>query len=151
MSKKNTHRPDTFELAIMTNSYAGNFERELCAHLFGWASEFASDDAEKLSEQAQKFWSAKHNMDTFDLIDIYEDEHGPTCCELYGDKCFGINVKFSSNPSEFMSDIVERIESFPEAFLKTSKFAGKTKIKMLSYKLVRVSHEEATLIESKIK
>jgi len=150
MNKKTTNRTDTFELAIMTNSYAGNFERELCAHLFGWASEYASEDAEKLKEQANKFWSAKHNMDSFDHIDIYDDEHGPTCCELYGNKCFGINVKFTSDPSEFMPDIIERIGSFPAAWVEVDKYAD-PKLEMKSYKLVRISHEEATLMESKIK
>lgn len=66
---------DTFLFVIDTDSYAGNFEREMCAYITGQIGECGV--GKKLAERAKKELEADGSFEDFDHIVISApDEHG---------------------------------------------------------------------------
>ncbi len=104
-----------YKLLIETNSYAGNWNREICA----WALGCYWDDPHDWTESLQK---TCHNTlgeefveeKILELLSCNYDEHGQTCCEIVNSN--NLAIYFDKKPSKKVQEIIEsRIESFSDA------------------------------------
>lgn len=88
---------DCFIFVIKTNSYAGNFEREMCGYVTGQVGECGVGD-----ENAAFFQSDNPDNDEFeDLIISFPDDHG--CYRpvtIWGNESTDVAIFFESQPTE---------------------------------------------------
>jgi hypothetical protein len=104
-----TPREAKYAVVIQTNSYAGNFEREMCAHITGCIGE-CEVGKEYVDEEIQK---------KFEKIVIEEpDDNGcyrPVTlgCYIKGFKNTDVVIFFDKKPSQAHIDIMkERLKTF---------------------------------------
>lgn len=137
-----------FGLVIKTDSYAGNFERELCAHVTGHIGE---------CEVGNKFVEKDITNMFMDYIVSLADDHG--CyrpVEIYDDND-GYNslvIYFSVEPTpEQINIIKQRVETFNENYLKKDGFYSKypdnyKPVKVLGYKLIKFNSTKEIINEN---
>lgn len=132
-----------FFLLIETNTYTGNFERELCSYVFG-----AYYDAQEWVDDLRKQFETEVGDDhpLTEMLFNFHDEHGPTVCEIY--KQNSLKVFFEKDPSKYRDLIMERLKKFPEANAKAFEFAEKNiKIKRVTL-FQEVAKEEVVWVEA---
>lgn len=112
-----------YRLRIYTNSYVGNFERELTSYVFGYYNE---DSDQRVFELYEDQTGERGEKLTESLSEFY-DEHGHTCCEIDSDSN-NLNVYFDEDPRKFMDIIDSRIDSFKEYWKSVYKFYDKNLI-----------------------
>lgn len=113
-----------YQLVIKTNQYAGNFNRELTAYVFGYDWD-VQEWVKKLSKDGVAAWEAKGYDIVEDLHHFY-DEHGSTICEIGGKNCSSIMVFFAVMPPAKMLDFVkQRIQEAPEKIAAVDEFTTK--------------------------
>jgi len=131
---------------IDTDSYAGNFERELCAYCTGiWDNETHGD------EQAELFYQEMGDVYPFnDLVNyvINDDGHLTPQCLIETPKKHGVKDVFSSvgiyftkRPTE---DLINIIESRAFKFAKEGKiFGDPVTFKVLGFRILnKVVHTD---------
>lgn len=86
-----------FVLVIKTDSYAGNFEREMCGYMTGQVGECGVGD-----DSAVLFIAENHkNYEFEDLVTQFPDEHG--ChrpATIWGPGCTDVAIYFESQPTD---------------------------------------------------
>ena len=98
-----------FAVLIETNQYAGNFEREMCAHLTGHVGECEVGE-EFVDETVQEFFE--------DVIGNEADDNGcyrPVAlgCDIDGGTNQGVVIFFDEEPNQEHLDMIkERLETF---------------------------------------
>ena len=112
-----------FILTIKTDSYVGNFDRDLTAYCFGWFSEFVH---ETFSEAFEK----EEGEIDLHLINT-NDEHGATCCQIDGNSNH-LLVYFARNPQKHLDLIKRRLLAFSKVYSKYHEYDRKIKIKGIS-------------------
>ena len=88
---------DCFVLVIRTDSYAGNFEREMCAYMTGECGECGVGDEEARIFQDE----CPENYEFEDLVTSFPDEHG--ChrpATIWGSNCNDMAIFFDSRPTD---------------------------------------------------
>ncbi len=128
-----------YKLLIKTNSYAGNFERELAAYVFGFywnCQDWIDDLASKFEMEADGDFQ---NWIDDSLIAFY-DEHGQTCCRIEGGN--NLSFEFDKNPSEYIGIIKQRLEKFPEVLAQTWEYAPKD-VKILGVEVYKIEIKES--------
>jgi hypothetical protein len=137
-----------YELEILTNSYTGNFERELAAYVFGYMFEHGRDVCADLCKAFVK--EVGHEELFLDMFEHFYDEHGPTVCYLSsykeGTGTMGITFKFEKDPSPYIRMIERRCLLFPKAWAKASKFSDAT-VKVKAILLRRLKSEVIAMAE----
>ena len=124
-----------FEIFIKTDQYVGNFERELCAYVFGYSSDFAQDWVLKMSES---FKSDEQATNLVDITCIKYDSHGETICKI--EKSDNLIVFFSGSPEKYMPAIIRRLMDFPKVLAESWEYAPKN-VKIIEVSLYQVKEE----------
>ena len=127
-----------YALVIDTNSYAGNFERELTAHCTGQVGEcgVGEEMAEKLPIE-------------FDNVLHVADEHGCSRpCSIWqrpDKKSYdSVAIFFDDRPSQEQIDFIkQRAATFNEAFAEKSDMAEfhTEKVGILGFRLVKIERK----------
>jgi len=128
---------DGYAFIIDTNSYAGNFEREMTAHLTGIVGECGVGEELIEDEVAEKF---------DDIVQQVADEHGcerPTSCWKSVDKknYNSVAIFFYDKPTQEQIDFMkERTKTFNVAHKTKGRMAKWTKndpdIEILGFRLI---------------
>lgn len=122
-----------FVLFIETNEYAGNFEREMCAHITGHVGDCEVGE-EFVSEEIQTL---------FEPYIKYARDHNGTQrpCECDSNS---VIIYLSSKPTEELIQIIkERANTFNEMRKITGRMAEfykDSKIEILGFKLLEIKH-----------
>lgn len=115
---------------IDTNKYAGNFEREMCAHITGQIGE-CEVGREFVEDLSIKFDNVKQVADDshcYRPASIYEDENG-----VYN----SVAIYFDSEPTQEQIDFMkERAKNFGQARLGKDKWYKVDDIEILGFRLV---------------
>ncbi len=86
---------DCFVFVVETDSYAGNFERKMCAYMTGEVG-----DCDVGSEEAKLFETKNPDYSVFeDIVIRFQDEHGcrrPTT--IWGKGCLSVAIFFEQPP-----------------------------------------------------
>jgi hypothetical protein len=103
-----------YELIISTNKYAGNFERQLCAHVTGQVGdcevgeEFVEDDIQEMFE---------------DIVEgVYQEGYSRPCAIGFYSKVPGVTnndviIYFYNNPTdEMLKTVKERVSTFANKY-----------------------------------
>ncbi len=132
-----------YKVIIDTDSYAGNFERELCAYVTGhW------DDSTHGGDQAKVFEDEVGEPNPFeDYVSFIIDEHGlrtPVCLE-YTPKELGdynmcsVGIVFKKRPTpELIQLVKDRAYKFEN---KGLIFNRPVKLKILGFRLLKITME----------
>jgi len=83
-------------LIIETDSYAGNFERDMTSYLTGYVGEHYHGKCEKYAKDAKKFWH-KHFPESKEYDPIFEldyvySEYGSVVCTITGEGCKDVAI-----------------------------------------------------------
>ena len=115
-----------FALVIDTDSYAGNFEREMCAWITGFEGEHYPGGIEYIVETANEQLGEKSG-ELIDLLDaVNHDQYGqmevimtytPGTCEYNS-----VAIMLNDRPSdELLALMAERARTFPEASVEKDR------------------------------
>lgn len=88
---------DCFVFVVKTNSYAGNFERQMCSYITGEYGECEVGDKEAEIFKAE----CPNNYRFKDSVISFPDEHG--CwrpATMWGHKCNDVAIFFETKPTE---------------------------------------------------
>jgi hypothetical protein len=113
-----------YELEVTFNEYVGNFEREFCAYVFGYAEYGCHDWVHKLQEMFGEEEGVEFADNFCEYLEHFHDEHGPTICYI-SNPCEILCVKFDKNPKEHIPMILRRIDKFPSVLATCWEFAPK--------------------------
>lgn len=141
---------DCFGLVIQTNQYAGNFERELCAHVTGHIGEcgVGSNLVDPVIEEMFEgvILQIPDDHGCYRPVSIYDGD---------GSKYNSLVIFFEERPTKEMIDIIkERAETFNEVVLAKdggyySKYPEHWKrVNILGYKLVEFIVIRKTISEN---
>ncbi len=128
---------------INTDSYSGNFERELCAHLTGCIGE-----CEVGEEMVEPDIREQFNK----IIMLKADEHA--CyrpVEVHGPKAEDVIIYFKERPSpDLINLMISRAETYNDARLKKDRWYSKNPanykpIVITGFSLVKCSAKEETI------
>lgn len=126
-----------YKLIINTNSYIGNYNRELMAYVFNFCTETSHEWTEALAEMAAAELEIEMpDNETCDLLYHFYDEYGQTVSEL-SNLGKTLTVYFEKNPSKYFDLIVDRLKRFPEIYEKSHEYATKN-VKIVSVNLAEV-------------
>ncbi len=117
----------THKIVVKTNSWPGNFTREMQSYVFGysWDMSQGGDDSDVFIDDFPK------DTDYFRWLDgetpqyMYYDEHGETMSDIVDDTT--LEFYFLESPEEHWDTIVDRIKQFPKKckeILKDDRFYG---------------------------
>lgn len=129
--------PSPYVFIIATDSYTGNFEREMCAFSTGAVGEceVGQDQADlfraELMPDADEYDPTLFEVD--DCINAYEpDDHGcgrPTSIWEDGKGEYNaLAIFFNEKPTQEMIDLIKT---------RSKIYAGKNKIKILGYSMIK--------------
>ena len=106
-----------YALVIDTDSYAGNFEREMCCWITGYEGENFPGGIEYLLKTAREQLGEKANElpDYFDTV--VHDEYGPIVVTMTGSPYYhSVAIMLHSRPpADVLALMVERAKTFPAA------------------------------------
>ena len=129
--------PSSYVFIIATDSYTGNFEREMCAFSTGAVGECGVGQEQADLFRAELMPNADEYDPTLfevnDCINLYEpDDHGcgrPT--SIWEDSKGNYNalaIFFNEKPTPVMIDLMKD---------RSAVYAGKNKIKILGYSMIK--------------
>ncbi|MBO5425284.1 MAG: hypothetical protein J6A25_07205 [Lachnospiraceae bacterium] len=145
-------QPNDLFLVIKTNSYTGNFERELMAFVFG----FEEDEFEDYWLERQNFWAALNNSE-LDLSDYGDGDESPFayffnvdyfgrryseyhCAEILSHPenekydCDSIIIALRQDiPTKFKEFMFQRLQEFTEYMASLEHYPQKIKIVDVDY------------------
>lgn len=130
-----------YAILIKTDSYAGNFERELCAHLTGHIGECGVGDNyvdESIAEKFENYVAQEEDEGCYRPVNLGYD---------FGYSNDDVIIWFNEKPTEELIDIIkERLETFNETKLKLESWnkdvIGIKEVKILTFKRkISVSEE----------
>lgn len=131
-------------LVIKTNEYAGNFERELCAHCTGQIGECGVGEEYITKENQKKFQNI--------VINRSGEDGCPRPCEIWlsddGASYTSVIIYFEDKPSQKSIDIIKsRSNTFVDAVKEKDKYMSKNlaKFKILGFKLIEFKSEETEI------
>lgn len=139
-----------YRLIIDTDSYSGNFEREITAYVFGLLGE--SEVGEEYVEFYKKETGDAEGDKYYEIIEMVYDDHGGNFCEIVQtdntNETNSIMFHFNSMPTKNDIKLIKsRIYKFNSIRKKIDKMYNKDDIKILSIKLYK---EELKLVEISI-
>lgn len=107
-----------YALVIDTDSYAGNFEREMCCWITGYKGVNFPEGIEYLLNTAREQLGEKADElpDYFDTV--VHDEYGPIVVTMTGRPDYhSVAIMLHSRPpADVLALMVERAKTFPDAF-----------------------------------
>lgn len=137
-----------YVLAIDTDQYAGNFEREMCAYCTGIVGDCGV--GEEGREKFRKDFNIK-NEDDFGMFDTFimdiADDRGclrPTSIWLTHKKYNSVAIFFRKEPTKKLIDVVKtRSKDFAKTYPQYTRFDNimydkETKINILGYRLINM-------------
>lgn len=126
---KGYHQQVPYTLLVKTNSYAGNFEREMCSWVTGYEGEYFPGGIEHIVEQANEELGdmAESIAECFGTVD---DEHGEQVVTMTGGDFQSVAIFFDELPSqEEIDTMIARAKTFP-------KVSNTKKLKILDVQFV---------------
>ena len=129
-----------FEVGIDTDSYAGNFERELCAYVTGhWDQETHGGDQ---AEVFEKEWGDRPNpFEDYITMALTQDDDCPVntyqCLEWepVNKKMNSVGIFFEKEPT---SELIELIKKRAYKFEKKGKIFDKpVNLKIIGFRLLK--------------
>jgi hypothetical protein len=151
-------------LIIQTNEYAGNFERDLCAHCTGQIGDCGVGD-DYIDKAVMKVFGLNDSFDADELEDYDEDyeeeeiimsvadDHG--CyrpCSIYQNEAKAYNdviIYFYNKPTaEQIKMVKDRAATFNEVRKTKRAWNNDSNIQMLNYKIIHIEIKTTETIEN---
>ncbi len=135
MSYTDYERCVPFALIIETDSYAGNFEREMHAWVTGHEGESYGYSACAMGEIARKEIPEQIYHGIADQVTWLPGDHGDHYVTIGGDECRSVIMYFDSLlDDDELKIVIDRIHTFPQAYIDNDQFV-KSLIEIKSIKL----------------